>query len=75
MRGGAHADDGAAGFDVANDVLQLLVGQIQPSHEYDHQVGGVEGFQAGDVRLVGIDRAIFRIDAIEHRTLEAVARG
>src|SRR5579864_361570 len=53
VRGGTHADDGSARFDVADDVLQLLVGQVEPAHEDDHQVGCIQGFEAGDVRLVG----------------------
>ena len=49
MRGGAEADDRLARLDIVGDVLHLVVGQIAEARGDDHQVGGLECFEAGDV--------------------------
>ena len=59
VRRRAHADDRPARLDVIDDVLHLVVGQVAKAREDDHQVGRLQGFQAGDVVVaVGVDRAV-----------------
>src|SRR6478672_7301632 len=52
---GADADDRLAGFEVTDDVLHLLVGQVAKASEDHHQVGRVERFEARNVADVGIN--------------------
>ena len=76
MRGRPHSDHRLAGPQVVVDVLHLLVGQVAEPGGDHHQVGIVEGLEAGDVLLlVGIDLARRRIDGVEHRAVEAVVGG
>ena len=76
VRGRAHADHRPAALDVFDDVPHLFVGQIAKSREQHQQIGRIERFQTRNViRLIGIDRAVLRIDGEQHRTLEAVAPG
>src|SRR5262249_40128615 len=72
---GAQADHRLARLDVIDDVLHLLVGQVAEAREDDHQVGGLQRLQAGDVLLVvRVDRAV-RIDGEQDGALETVMFG
>ena len=71
-----HADDRPARLDVVDDVLHLFVGQVAEAGEDDHQVGGLQRFQAGDVvRLIGVDGAVLGVDGKQHGAFEAVMPG
>ena len=62
---GAESDDGLAGFGVVEDRLELGIGEVAETGEDDHEVGGFEGFGAGEVvGGVGVDVAIF-VEAVE----------
>src|SRR5262249_44637966 len=75
VRRGAEADDGAAGFDVVGEVLHLVVRQVAEPGGDDHQVGRVEGGEAGDVVIaVRVDGAVVG-DGEQDDALEAVAGG
>ena len=81
MGGGAHAEHRPARLQVIVDELHLLVRKIAEAGGDDHQVGGPERFQAGDVVMkIGIDQTGLRIDrlhvappAIEEVTPEMAA--
>ena len=66
-----HPDHWPSRFDVIDDMLHLIVGQIAKPRRNDHQVGGLQGFQTRDVIVdVGIDVARRGIDGKHDRTLK-----
>src|ERR1700748_3452097 len=76
MGGGAQTYNRFAGVNVIDNVLHLVVGQIAKTSQDHQQIGRVERFQAGNiVQLIGIDRAVFRIDGKQNGALEAMVSG
>src|SRR5262245_48014002 len=67
----ANANDRSARFDVLHEVLHLLVRQVAKPRKDHEQIGRIKRFQARNVALVRIDRAVVA-DRKEHGALEAV---
>ena len=73
MRRGSKPNDRFAAVGELDDSGHLLVGQFSEPKEQDHQVGGVEGLEAGDVRLViWFDDASLWVDGKQDCALEPV---
>ena len=57
MRRRPHPDHGSAAMEVVIEVLHLLGREILKPQEHDRQIGGIERFHAGHIRVARDDLA------------------